>query len=392
MDTRQNSRQARFDRLPTFYLVAAALTSGVAACSSADESSTAAPALSPVAPNTPSDMPSAASPTSPDPAGGAPAASPSEGIPNVATLEPATEPGSAGPVAPEPPLAMAPDGGTAAPAVPSAGCGQARTLEDGVQSIASGGMNRTYFLETPDAYDATQPHRVVFMFHWNYGSIEAIVNPPDADRNTDEPFYGMGDLAGDDTIFVVPQGLVDGGGGAGWANPNNRDVSFTDDLLAAVSADLCIDTSRVFTTGFSYGAGMSVALACVRPDNFRAAVVYNPAFISGVNAAQCARPVALFESHGVDDQIINYQTGLNVLNTFVGLNGCTAMTPPEPPTDGHLCTSYANCSVPTRFCSFGAGENNPFNPSLRGHYPTAKDPGETRSWIPAEAWSFISQF
>ena len=58
------------------------------------------------------------------------------------------------------------------PAVPSAGCGKARTLQDGNQTIASGGMNRTYLLETPDAYDNTYPHRVVFMFHWNYGSIQ----------------------------------------------------------------------------------------------------------------------------------------------------------------------------------------------------------------------------
>lgn len=253
-------------------------------------------------------------------------------------------------------------------------------------------MNRTYFLKTPVAYDNTHPHRVVFMFHWNYGSIEAIVNPPDADRNTDRPFYGMGDLADDETIFVVPQGLVNPNGGAGWANPDNRDVNFTDDMLAALSDDLCIDTSRVFTTGFSYGAGMSVALACVRPDKFRAAVVYAPAFISGVTAAQCTTPVAFFEAHGVDDPIINYQTGLTVLQTFTSLNGCTAMTPPVPAADGHTCTSYEGCSVPTRFCSFGAGQGNPFNVNLRGHYPTPKDPGQSTSWVPAEAWSFITQF
>jgi poly(3-hydroxybutyrate) depolymerase len=253
-------------------------------------------------------------------------------------------------------------------------------------------VSRTYLLETPDAYDATQPHRVVFMFHWNYGSIEAIVNPPDADRNTDRPFYGMGDLTDDQTIFVVPQGLVNPGGGAGWANPDNRDVNFTDAMLEAISSDLCIDTSRVFTTGFSYGAGMSVALACVRPDKFRAAIVYAPAFISGVNAAQCTTPIALFQSHGVDDQILNYQTGLNVLDTFTGLNGCTASVPADPPSDGHTCISYEGCSVPTRFCNFGAGQGNPFNTTLRGHYPTAKDPGQTTSWVPAEAWAFINQF
>jgi len=285
---------------------------------------------------------------------------------------------------------QAPPGASAA--VPSAGCGNARTLQDGNHTIASGGMDRTYLLETPDDYDDAYPYRVVFMFHWNYGSIRAIVNPPDADHNTDQPFYGFADLTDNKTIFVVPQGLADPGPGAGWANPNNRDVNFTDAMLDAISSDLCIDTSRVFTTGFSFGAGMSIALACLRPDKFRAAAVYEPGFISGVNGAQCTTAIPFFQSHGVDDGILNYQTGLNVLNTFTRVNGCTAMTPPTPPQNGHTCISYEGCSVPTRFCNFGAGEGNPFNTSLRGHYPAAKDPGQTTSWIPPEAWAFITQF
>jgi poly(3-hydroxybutyrate) depolymerase len=329
----------------------------------------------------------------PTPASGTPAASSSEGQQVTELEQPDLEAGSGGssPTTPDAgPGAAGPEGG--APAVPSVGCGKTRTLQDGTLTLASGGMDRTFLLETPDAYDNTLPHRVVFMFHWNYGSINAIVNPPDADQNTDRPFYGMGDLTDGKTIFVVPQGLVNTGGGAGWANPNNRDVTFTDDMLAAISADLCIDTSRVFTTGFSYGAGMSVALACVRPDKFRAAVVYAPAFISGVQPAQCTTPIAFFQSHGVDDPIINFATGTGVLDTFTGLNGCAPATPPAPPTDGHTCVSYEGCSFPTRFCSFGAGEGNPFNTSLRGHYPTSKDPGQNTSWVPAEAWAFITQF
>jgi poly(3-hydroxybutyrate) depolymerase len=277
-------------------------------------------------------------------------------------------------------------------AVPSAGCDQARTLEDGTRTIVSGGMNRTYFLETPDNYDATVPHRVVFMFHWNYGSINAIVNPPDADRNTDRPFYGMGDLTDDRTIFVVPQGLISQTGGAGWQNLNGRDVVFTDDMLEAISNDLCIDESRVFTTGFSFGAAMSYQLACVRPDKFRAAVVYNAAALSGTNPATCTTPIAFFGSHGVDDPIINYQTGLGVLNVFAATNGCTAMTPPNPAQNAHTCVSFEGCSVPTRFCAFGQGQGNQFNTGLSGHYPAAKDPGESTSWIPREAWDFITQF
>jgi poly(3-hydroxybutyrate) depolymerase len=406
MKTRQTARHSDYgpvSRLHLRPLLGAALALGVAACSNDDEAAPATPLGAEAGTaNTPAGMPSPGTPNEGETTqgGGTPAASPSEEqqVGGLDTPPVEASPGASGPSAAGDagaadegePVATVPGG--LAPAVPSAGCGKARTLQDGIQTLVSGGVDRTFLLETPDAYDAALPHRVVFMFHWNYGSINAIVNPPDADRNTDRPFYGMGDLTDDKTIFVVPQGLVSPSGGPGWENPGNRDVIFTDAMLAAISADLCIDTSRVFTTGFSYGAGMSVALACTRPDQFRAAVVYAPAFISGVQPAQCTTPVAFFESHGVDDPIINYATGLNVLNTFTGLNGCAAMTPPEPAADAHSCVSYEGCSVPTRFCNFGADEGNPFNTDLRGHYPTSKDPGQSTSWVPAEAWSFITQF
>jgi poly(3-hydroxybutyrate) depolymerase len=277
--------------------------------------------------------------------------------------------------------------------VSSTGCGKTRTLQDGNRTITSGGMSRTYYLKTPTSYDNKHPYRLIFMFHWNYGSINSVVSPPDADHNTDRPFYGLADLSGDSTIFVVPQGLTDTGG-AGWANPSNRDVNFTDDMLAAVSGDLCIDTSRVFTTGFSYGGAMSYKLACVRPDKFRAALVYEAGPVSGNKPEECTKPIAWFQSHGADDQTFNLQTGLSILNVFTKVNGCMAKTPPTAPTSGHTCVSFDGCSDghPTRWCSFGSGENNPHNTSLRGHYPVPKDPGQSTSWVPMEAWSFITQF
>lgn len=284
--------------------------------------------------------------------------------------------------------------GGSAGAVSSAGCGKTRTLLDGNRTITSSGISRTYNLKTPANYSNQHPYRLIFMFHWNFGSINSIVNPPDADHNTDRPYYGLADLSGDTTIFVVPMGLNDTGG-AGWANPNNRDVIFVDDMLAAVAADLCIDTSRVFTTGFSYGASMSYELACTRPTKFRGALVYEVGTLSGQNAAACTTPIAWFQSEGIDDQVLSYNgSGLPILNVFTRANGCSAMTPPTPTTNGHTCISYQGCTSghPLRFCNFGAGENNPFNPSLRGHYPVPKDPGQTTSWVPAEAWTFITQF
>jgi hypothetical protein len=409
MKTRMTSRGARLGIPSRLRLAGTALALGVSACSSDSEAPSAPPSSTSTAPgagdsNAAGNMPGSEAATEANVAdmeNGMPAASASEGqqVTDLAPPEAESGSGESSPSMPTPgeeATPPAPDPGATepagpAPAVPSAGCGQTRTLLDGNRTIASGGMNRTYYLETPDQYDNTFPHRVVFMFHWNYGSINAIVNPPDADRNTDRPFYGFGDLTDGKTIFVVPQGLVGAGGGAGWANVDNRDVNFTDDMLEAISSDLCIDTSRVFTTGFSFGAGMSIALACVRPDKFRAAAIYAAGFISGVQPAQCTTPIPIFHAHGVDDQILQYPRGLEVLNTFSNINGCTALTPPTPPNDGHTCTSLEGCSVPTRFCNFGAGQGNVIN-NLRGHYPVPKDPGQTTSWVPAEAWSFITQF
>ncbi len=89
-----------------------------------------------------------------------------------------------------------------------------------------------------------------------------------------------------------------------------------------------------------------------------------------------------------------YDVGLSVLDIFVKTNGCTAMTPPTPGQNEHTCTTFEGCDTgyPVRFCNFGAGQNNPHNTSLNGHYPSAKDPGQNKSWVPGEAWDFISQF
>lgn len=261
--------------------------------------------------------------------------------------------------------------------------------------INSGGTNRQYHLKTPANYDNTRPYRLIFMFHWYYGSIQAVVSPPDADHNTDEPYYGLGEVAGDSSIFVVPQGLTDMGG-AGWFNPNNRDVNFTDDMLAAVTGDLCVDESRVFTTGFSFGGAISYKLACARQEKFRAAVVYGTGPIAGNTPSECTKPIAFLGVHGVDDGTFDYvNDGINsVLNLFVGTNGCTPQTPPMPGQNEHVCTSFQGCEdgYPVRFCGFGAGQNNPHNASLRGHYPSPKDPGQAKSWVPMEAWNFIQQF
>ncbi len=167
-------------------------------------------------------------------------------------------------------------------------------------------------------------------------------------------------------------------------------------MLTAVSDGLCIDTTRVFTTGFSYGGAMSMKLACTKPDKFRAALVYGTGtFLSGFNQSECKTPIAFFQTHGLDDPTFKYEVeGVKVLGIFSKLNGCTQQTAPLAANDAHSCVTLEGCSAghPVRTCNFGKGQNNPKQGGPGGHYPSPKDPGQTTSWVPAEAWKFITQF
>jgi poly(3-hydroxybutyrate) depolymerase len=271
----------------------------------------------------------------------------------------------------------------------SAGCGKTPTLKNSPTTaisynmITSSGMSRRYILRYPSNYDNTHPYRLVLAYHWNTGSAAQVFDCNQESikcYTTQSPFYGLWNLSNNSTIFVAPDGL-----NAGWANTNGQDVVLTDDILKQVEDDLCIDKSRVFANGFSYGAGMSFALACARPDVFRAVGIYSGGQLSGCSGGNS--PVAYYATHGLDDGTLQISGGRTMRDKFVKNNGCTAMNPPEPANNSgsHICTSYQGCSAghPVRWCAFD-GSN--------GHDPSPKDPGQSMTWNPQEAWTFFTQF
>ncbi len=261
-------------------------------------------------------------------------------------------------------------GGAGTP-VPSAGCGKTRTLQNGTRTITSGG-SRTYYLRVPDNYDNNHPYRLIVAYHWLDGNAGLVVNGNN--WATDTPFYGLWNLAAGSTIFVAPEGL-----NAGWANSGGQDVTLTDAILAQVEAELCIDTSRIFANGFSYGAGMSFAIACARPNVFRGVALYAGAQLSGCSGG--TTPIAFFGAHGSADATLNISGGRNLKEKYRMLNGCTTTSTAVAPTSH--CVAYQGCSVghPATWCEF----NGPHNPS-------PKDSGQTTSWVPQAVWTFFTQF
>ncbi len=264
----------------------------------------------------------------------------------------------------------------------SPGCGAAPTLSSGTHTIRSSGQNRSYILRIPENYDSNHPYRLIFGFHWNGGTAYDV----DSGGTSGYPwsYYGLRALSNNSTIFVAPQGI-----GNGWANSNGRDLVFVDDMIRQIEAGLCIDTSQLFSLGFSYGAGMSYAIACARPTVFRAVAAYSGATLSGCNGGN--QPIAYMGIHGLRDNVLPISAGRSLRDNFVRNNGCTPQNPPEPAQGSlsHIVTHYSGCreGYPVAWAAFDGGHT----PGPVDGRSDGSGAGEL-SWTRPVVWEFFSQF
>jgi cellulase/cellobiase CelA1 len=243
----------------------------------------------------------------------------------------------------------------------SAGCGRAPTLTSGTRTIQSGGTTRSFILRVPNNYDMNRQYRLIFGFHWLNGNAGNVAGD----------YYGLLPLSNNSAIFVAPEGISNG-----WANTNGRDVTFTDDMIRVIQEGLCVDTSQIFSLGFSYGGGMSYALACARANVFRAVAVYAGGVISGCSGGNS--PIGYMGVHGISDNVLSISGGRSMRDRFVRNNGCAAANPPEPSQGSGQRTEfhYSGCTHPTAWYAFDGGH-------------TGSPPG---NWLPGETWTFFNQF
>jgi polyhydroxybutyrate depolymerase len=222
----------------------------------------------------------------------APAASPTASLVTEASAATATAP---------------PNGATGAP-TSATGCSPARPHDAGTsnETIVSDGIERTYLLEVPPAYDGSDPVPLVLNLH-GFGSTAQ-------EQAAYSRFPAKG--AAEGFIVLTPQGTGDPpywnivGVGA-----LTDDVAFFRTLLDALEAQLCIDAFRVYATGISNGAGMSSRLACELGD--RIAAIGTVAGTSFPRNCDPGRPMPVIAFHGTEDALVPYGGG--PINAGLGL-------------------------------------------------------------------------
>lgn len=110
--------------------------------------------------------------------------------------------------------------------------------------------------------------------------------------------------------------------------PSNPDLAFVSALLDQLEATQCIDTSRVYASGFSDGAYLASALACAMSDRFTAIGA-----VSGLQLpTRCSnvRPVPIITFHGTADPILPYGGGTGTANLSQLLDDTEATPTPIP--------------------------------------------------------------
>jgi len=268
---------------------------------------------------------------------------------------------------------------------PILSAGSGKDLGDfktGVYKITSAGLERQYTIDIPANYDKHTPYRLIFAMHMLGGHMGSIASGK---------FYDMKTFAERDNIpviFVAPEGYTDN---SPWRGRDDKDHVFFDDMLALFKDKLSLDTTRVFCTGFSFGAMVTYSLSLDHQKDLRAVACFAPANWNIYLPTNTHQPIPYFQTTGISDPTCKWinsddrqQGGKYCLLGHLTDNGVTTL--PEIP----LATSPTH--VTTEFK--GTKENYPvvFGSFVGAHTDSHRDPGTRENWIHKEAWEFFKRF
>ena len=186
-------------------------------------------------------------------------------------------------------------------------CTTTHSAGDSLLKISSGGVKRSFVLHLPTAY-GQQTLPLVINYH-GYDSSAAKY----------ESYTNMGAEADKANFIVVfPQGALDNntpqpkpswnaGIGAGGPTGLTDDVQFTRNMLSYLEKNYCIDSHRIYVTGYSIGGSMAYRIACEMSSQIAALATVEGAFYHiPPGGCQASRSVPVLEIHSLADQYAPY--------------------------------------------------------------------------------------
>ena len=184
-----------------------------------------------------------------------------------------------------------------APAVESAGCSESASPGSRTVSFRYDGIDRRYDIVVPET-ERGVAMPVVLSFHgFTDSSVAHASRSGLAARAAADGFIGVFPRGSDVDGTTPPYFNIETVDDPSLAD----DVGFTAKILDRVEAELCVDRSRIFASGWSNGGMFAATLGCALSD--RVAAV---ASVSGVHLLpDCrGRPMPIIVIHGSFDDLI----------------------------------------------------------------------------------------
>jgi len=252
-----------------------------------------------------------------------------------------------------------------------------KITKSGTYNITSAGRNRSFIIDIPSNYDKDKPYRLIFGMHCMGSSAQGTVS---------ENYYNLktqAEKAGIQCIFVAPQGNSDGTWGGDYEH------TFFADMLKLFKENLCIDTSRIFSCGFSFGAMFTYSLSTSFQNDLRAVATYAPANYNIWLPENKHLPIAYLQISGTSDNTCPWvnnegakRGGKFCVLTHAEDNGCTIPKNIPTPNGGQrVTTEFEGCreGYPVRVIVHSGGHDWQMNE-------------QGTKYAPVETWNFFMRF
>jgi polyhydroxybutyrate depolymerase len=270
-------------------------------------------------------------------------------------------------------------------------------------SLTVAGRDRTVIVHVPTGYSGSSKVPLVLNMHGS-GSTAA----------EQEAFTGMDGTADSDGFIVAyPQGLIPEGSGFDWNVPGEPlvgggtvpagsadDVTFLTSLVPMLEQRYCIDSTRVYATGFSGGSRITSQLACDASGTFAAI-----APVSGLRRplpCPTTRPVPVLTFHGTADPVDPYNGHGEAYWTYsvpqaaqdwASQDGCSPTATTSQPAPTVTLTQYSGCAggaTVELYSITGEGHEWPDGPHLPKSLTAALGPQSTAVNANAVMWAFFA--
>lgn len=220
------------------------------------------------------------------------------------------------------------------------------------QTVQYQGYSRTTLYFRPTTQPSGSKAPLLTMLHYNGGTAEAMATLTEVQE-----------LVRDHGIWVMLPQVADGNWHDDPAETTTvDDVGYLTSLIDAAVASYPVDAKRIYMTGFSDGAMMTLRYACSRPDKIAAAGAVSGVMLKSL-VSVCtspARATPMLMINGTADTIVKYSPSKYAISLsapdsarhWARINGCPAAPvvsalPDLAPTDGTTVSlsAYLGCAT-----------------------------------------------